>query len=66
MNKQQKNGQFWRIDPIHRSGYSAPHYWVEAKTKKEAIKLAKEHSRLADFPKVWSFSLTKLFESNEL
>ena len=60
------NRPLWRVVPIHRSGYSAPHYWVEAKTKKEAIKLAKEKSRLSDFPKSWSFDLTALFDSNKV
>jgi hypothetical protein len=60
-----KQRPLWRVCPTHRSGYSAPHYWVEAKTKKEAIKLAKAGSRLADFPESWSFQLTKLFDSNE-
>ena len=65
MNKQ-KQQQLWRVVPTHRSGYSAPHYWVEAKTKKEAIVLAKAGSRLSDFPKSWSFRLDKLFDSKEL
>ena len=54
-----KQRPLWRVSPVHRSGYYAPHYWVEAKTKKEAIKLAKAGSRLADFPESWSFRLDK-------
>lgn len=58
--------RLWRVEWIHRSGYLAPHYWVEAKvgrtkngqidekeTRRNAIKEAKKRSRLADFPKTW-------------
>lgn len=62
MNTKQKR-LLWRVDWYHRAGYQAPYQFVEAKTKKEAIKLAKEASRLGDFPKIWSFKLTKLFYS---
>ena len=58
--------RLWRVDWVHRSGYRAPHYWVEAKigrnkygqvdekeTRRNGIKAAKLRSRLADFPKTW-------------
>ena len=40
----------WRVDWNHRAGYQAPYRFVWAENKKEAGKLAKESSRLADFP----------------
>ncbi len=43
----------WRVDWIHRNGYQAPTYYVEAKTRREALALAKEKSRFTDFPKTW-------------
>lgn len=58
--------RLWRVSWVHRSGYQAPHYWVEAKigrnkqrqvdekeTRRNGIKAAKLRSRLADFPKTW-------------
>ena len=48
----------WRVDWNHRAGYQAPYRFVWAENKKEAGKLAKESSRLADFPEVWSYKLT--------
>jgi hypothetical protein len=44
----------WRVDWFHRSGYRAPSQYVEAKKIREAIMLAKDQSRLADFPESWS------------
>ena len=58
--------RFWRVVWYHKNGYSAPQYHVETTirdldfAKKEAIKLAKSRSRLADFPKVWYFKLTEV------
>lgn len=56
-----KSKRLWRVSWFHRDGYQAPHYWVEAErgyneseTRKNAIEEAKKHSRLADFPHVWS------------
>jgi hypothetical protein len=58
--------RLWRVSWVHRSGYLAPHYWVEAKvekkkgivnekaTRRNAIKAAKLRSRLGDFPETWS------------
>lgn len=60
----------WRVEWVHISGYRAPHYWVEAKaefrrghyeeklSRKNAVKAAKQRSRLSDFPKVWSCRIT--------
>ena len=45
----------WRVDWNHRAGYQAPYRFVWAENKKEAGKLAKESSRLADFPEFWSY-----------
>lgn len=53
----------WRVEWVHRNGYQAPYRFVEAKTRREALKLAPSTSRLADFPESWSFRLVKLFES---
>lgn len=62
--------RLWRVDWIHRSGIRAPHYWVEAKavykrgqydeksSRKNAVKAAKERSRLGDFPKTWYCKIT--------
>ncbi len=58
--------RLWRVEWVHRSGYLAPHYWVEAKkgkdektSRKNAILIAKQKSRLADFPKVWYCKITE-------
>ena len=50
----------WRVDWNHRAGYQAPYRFVWAENKKEAGKLAKESSRLADFPEFWSYRLTEV------
>jgi len=55
---------FWRATWVHRNGYLAPTYYVEAKRRKDAIKLAKERSRLASFPKQWYVYITKMFEED--
>jgi hypothetical protein len=55
----------WRVEWVHRNGYQAPYRFVEAKTRREATKLAPLTSRLADFPDSWSFRLIKLFEGSE-
>ena len=60
------NSRLWRVEWVHRSGYQAPHYWVEAKlgrlnngridekeTRRNGIKEAKKRSRLSDFPETW-------------
>jgi hypothetical protein len=50
--------QLWRVEWTHRNGYQAPHQYVEAKTRKEAIKLQQNtSSRLSDFPDSWSWNL---------
>jgi len=62
--------RLWRVDWVHTSGIRAPHYWVEAKvgrklgridekeSRRNAIKVAKEKSRLSDFPKTWYCQIT--------
>jgi hypothetical protein len=63
--------RLWRVEWIHRSGYRAPHYWVEAKigrnkegkvdekqTRRNAVQAAKQKSRLGDFPKTWYCRIT--------
>jgi len=57
--------RFWRVEWIHRNGYRAPHSFVEAKNKKEAVKIAQDNSRFTDFPKTWSFNLVRLVEKGE-
>lgn len=59
MTKPQKN-LLWRAEWCHRMGYQAPTQEVWAKTKKEAIDMAKKKSRLGDFPKSWSVKLTDI------
>jgi hypothetical protein len=61
MMQTNKKRPLWRVDWYHRAGYRAPYQLIEAKTKEEAIKLAKTSSRLGDFQNLWSFKLTKLF-----
>jgi hypothetical protein len=46
--------RLWRVDWVHIRGYRAPSVYVEAETRRLAIKLAKEKSRLGDFEKQWS------------
>lgn len=62
----QSQNQLWRVEWVHRSGYRAPHYWVEAKigknekiTRRNGIIAAKEKSRLGDFPKTWYCKITE-------
>lgn len=43
---------------VHRNGYHAPHSFVEAENRKEAVKLLRKMPmRLMDFPEVWSWHL---------
>jgi len=63
--KAKSDHPLWRVEWTHKNGYQAPYRFVEAKTRREAIKLAPTTSRLADFPDSWSFRLVKLFESRE-
>lgn len=61
--------RLWRVDVIHEMDCQAPSFWVETKTnvnktreeaENEALKIAKEKTRLSDFPKSWNFKLTHL------
>ena len=61
--KAKQQNPLWRVEWTHRNGYQAPYRYVEAKRRKEAIELAKETSRLVDFPESWSYNLVKLFDS---
>jgi hypothetical protein len=63
--KAQAQYPLWRVEWTHVNGYQAPYRFVEAKTRREATKLAPSTSRLADFPADWSFRLVKLFEGRE-
>jgi len=51
----------WRVDVIHVNGYHAPSTYVTTdesrlwKAEAQAVRLAKESSRLADFPNKWGF-----------
>lgn len=58
----------WRIDWYHRDGYQAPSQYLDVENtvwaKKEVREFA-HNQRLADFPKVWSYKLVKLFEPEE-
>lgn len=53
MNKSSKQ-RLWRVSWVHISGYRAPSVYVEAEKMVAAIKLAKDKSRLSDFPRFWS------------
>lgn len=72
----QTKPRLWRVEWIHRSGYRAPHYWVEAKigrdkkgridekeTRRNAVKAAKQKSRLGDFPKIWYCRITDVSDN---
>lgn len=60
MIEKQTRQRIWRCTFVHRDGYNAPSFYVETdlpdfdKAKIAAIVAAKQRSRLADFPKVWS------------
>ena len=58
--------RLWRASFVHRNGYEAPCKYVEAKTEREANRLARLSSRLLDFPEKWSFRLTPLKTKEEL
>ena len=53
--------RYWRVDVIHVNGYHAPSIFVTSdeermwKAKAQALRLAKESNRLADFPNKWVF-----------
>ena len=51
------NVRLWRVEWVHRRGYRAPSKYVEAKKREEANKMARETSRLRDFPDFWRFEL---------
>lgn len=62
----------WRVDWVHRNGYLAPHYYVEAKkgkdrkaSRRNAIKVAQERSRLANFPNTWFCKITEETEDSD-
>lgn len=65
----------WQVDTTHQMGYQAPTYFVEtmyevvsSKSKREnlekeeklALDLAKQKSRLNDFPDKWKITVTKV------
>lgn len=71
----------WKVDSTHQMGYQAPTYFVETmyevvsskskrenleKEMKQALELAKEKSRLADFPNKWTIAVTKVKEKNQI
>jgi len=53
--------RLWRVDVINKVGTQAPYLMVETQSylkyeaETEAIKLAKERTRLSDFSKTWNF-----------
>jgi hypothetical protein len=59
------NGKFrlWRIELTHQMGYQAPSFRVETSSKLrmnaevEAIRLAREKTRLGDFPNSWKITV---------
>lgn len=65
----------WKVDSTHQMGYQAPTYFVETmyetvssiskrenieRENKQALELAKEKSRLNDFPNKWEITVTKV------
>jgi len=56
--------RLWRVSWVHRRGYRAPDRFVWAKCGREerlnAIRLAKESSRLRDFPELWHFTIEQM------
>lgn len=72
MNNAKSEYLLWRVDWFHRDGYQAPYQLIETKknsnrafVKREAHAKAKKASRLADFPKFWSYRLTELNKDGE-
>jgi hypothetical protein len=62
----------WRVEWLHRRGYYAPTYWVEApkgntrgKSRRNAIIAASECSRLGDFPENWFCKITDVTDYSE-
>ena len=59
-----KDYQLWRVDWTSKTSQKAPSTYVETFKKqharKKSHKLARESSRLADFPDTWSYSLHKV------
>ena len=51
--------RYWRVDVIHVNGYHAPSTFITTdevrmwKAEAQALRLAKESCRLADFPDKW-------------
>ena len=73
MQIKQVSPSLWRVSWVHRCGSQAPeqfvevapHYYGEPKRlhpscRTAAIKLAKQQSRLGDFPEKWSCHVTNL------
>ena len=52
--------RFWRIVWTSRMGAKSPAQECWAKDKKQAGEKAKQMSRLADYPKTWSYKLEDL------
>ncbi len=61
--------RLWRVRLVHKMDYEAPSFWVETFSpinttregaEVEALRLAKEKTRLADFPKSWTIIVTHL------
>jgi hypothetical protein len=69
MTHRHHSHQLWRVDWNHKSGYQAPVKFIEVNlpehlSKEKArilvIKLAKQQSRLGDFPEKWSCKVSNL------
>lgn len=69
----------WQVDSTHQMGYQAPTYFVEtmyevvsSKSKREnldreekiALDLARQKSRLSEYPNKWIITVTKLTDNN--
>lgn len=51
--------RLYKVEWVHENGYHAPHSFVEAETKEEAVKLQKQtKARLSAFPESWSWKLS--------
>lgn len=65
MKQKQTSPLLWRVDWTHKSGYQAPSQTIEfdpkqKNAKSKVIHLAKQQSRLGDFPEAWSCQVTNL------
>jgi hypothetical protein len=52
--------RLWRVEVVHRNGYQAPYFIIEAKKKDIHAEVKNLNLRLLDFPEKWSYRVVDL------